>query len=105
MTPLLDALAVACTAAGLLAALAVLARTGRGMLALQVALDFWVAAGLMRLAGPPSWSRLGSVAAIVALRQLLAWAIRSSTAGGAGSVLAGLTIRPAWRRPPRPPGD
>jgi hypothetical protein len=105
VTLLLESLALACTAAGLVAGLVVLARTGRGLPALQVALDFWIAAGLLRLAGPPSWPALAGAAAVVALRQLLGWRLRASAATGAGSVLADLVVRPARRTRHHPPGD
>jgi hypothetical protein len=105
VTRLLESLALTCTAAGLVAGLLVLARTGKGLPALRVALDFWVAAGLLRLAGPPSWPALAGAAAVVALRQLLGLGLRASAATGAGSVLAGLVVRPARRPRHHPPGD
>ncbi len=105
MTQLLDTLALVCTAGGLLAGVVVLGRTGDGLLALRVALELWTAAGLLRLAGPPSWPRLAGAAAIVALRQLLGVGLRASTRTGAGSVLVDLLIRPAWRHRHRPMGE
>jgi hypothetical protein len=98
VTALLDRLALAITAGGLVAGLVVVARTGKALLALRVALELWTAAGLLRLAGPPSWPRLTGAAAVIALRQLLGLGLRASTASGTGSALVDRLIRPAWRR-------
>jgi hypothetical protein len=105
VTRLTEFLALACTAAGPLAGLVVLARTRRGLPALQVVLDLWLAAGLLRLAGPPSWATLAGVAAVVALRQLLGPGLRAAATTGAGSVLAELVVRPPRRSRRHPPGD
>ena len=106
MTALLEALALSCTAAGFLAGLVVLARTGDGLLALRVALDLWTAAALLRLAGPPSWSWLGGAAAIIALRELLGLGLRASTGTGPALVArasARLRRRGSWPSAPRTP--
>lgn len=71
----LDGLAVGITAAGLLAASVVLAATRRPQLALEVLLDFLLAAGLLRLTGHPDWATLGTAAAIVALRRLVGFGL------------------------------
>lgn len=79
MSPrLLNTLAMLCTGGGLIAGLIAFAATGRGIPALRLALEFWTAAGLIRLAGPPSWPQLGSAAAIVAVRQLISLGLRDS---------------------------
>ncbi|MEU3413057.1 hypothetical protein ABZ760_17655 [Streptomyces sp. NPDC006658] len=59
------------TALGLVAAAAAwrLTHTVRGFLA--VLLDFLTAAGLLRLAGEPSWDSIVLAAAVIALRKLL----------------------------------
>ena len=71
MSQLWDQLAVLCTVAGLSAGLAVGLATRRVLLAIRVAVDFWVAAGLIRLSGDVSWQALLGAAGILALRQLL----------------------------------
>ncbi|MFC0005551.1 DUF1622 domain-containing protein [Micromonospora siamensis] len=77
---------LACVAAGLLAGLTALAVTRDGRAALRVALDLWLAAGLLRLALPPSWDQLLSAAAIVAVRQLVGLGM---SAGGARTPATG----------------
>ncbi|MFI7427663.1 hypothetical protein ACIBPB_11825 [Micromonospora sp. NPDC049836] len=71
MSTLVGYASLACVAAGLLAGLIALATTRDGRLALRVALDLWLAAGLLRLALPPSLDQLLSAAAIIAVRQLV----------------------------------
>ena len=76
MSGVLGAAALLVTGFGLLGAAAVLARSRDGRLALRVLLEFLTAAGLLRLAGNPGWAQIGSVAAVVALRQLLSLGLR-----------------------------
>jgi hypothetical protein len=85
MTDLISYASLACVAAGLLAGLLTLLTVRDGLLALRLALDLWLAAGLLRLALPPAWEQLLAAAAIVAVRQLV-----------------GLTLRPGHPRPPEP---
>ncbi len=54
-----------------MAAAAVLASTRQPREALAVLLEFLTAAGLLRLAGTPSWSSLLTAAVIIALRRLI----------------------------------
>ncbi len=82
MTAVLDLLALVCTGGGLIAGVAVLARTRQVLPAVAVSLDLWTAAGLLRLAGPPSWQRVAAAAAVVALRRLLAAGLRASAQEG-----------------------
>ena len=82
LTALFDTLSLLCTAAGVVAGLLVFAVTRRAGAALALALDFWLAAGLLRLAGPPSWQRIASAAAILAIRQLVNYARRHSAIRG-----------------------
>lgn len=103
MTEVIDALALLCTVAGLVAGVVVLGAGRDGLLAVQVALDFWTAAGLLRLAGPPSWQRLAAAAAIPALRQLLKLSLRSARSNGprtpnARSRRLHHALHPAWTR-------
>jgi hypothetical protein len=75
---LLDLAALLVTGAALLAAAVVLATTRQVRQALPVLLDLLTAAGLLRLAGTPSWTALLVTATIIALRHLLAGALRMS---------------------------
>lgn len=70
---LADPASLACTAIGIVAWLAAGLRTGRWRAGVPLTLEFWTAAGLLRLAGEPSWARIATVAAIVAARKLLTW--------------------------------
>jgi hypothetical protein len=76
--------ALVVTAGGLVAGAVVLAATRRGVLALQVLLDFLLAAGLLRLTGHPGWAALGAAAGVVVLRRLVGFGFRAG--------------RPPWRR-------
>ena len=67
----LTAAALVLTAAGLCAGLAVAAAGRHPLLALTVALELWLAAGLLRLADQRSWRAIATAAAIVAMRKLL----------------------------------
>jgi hypothetical protein len=78
MSELGDQLAVLCVALGVSAGAAVLLATRQALFAIRVAVDFWVAAGLIRLTGDVTWSTLASAAGIVAIRQLLNLALRLS---------------------------
>ncbi|BCJ70289.1 DUF1622 domain-containing protein [Polymorphospora rubra] len=75
MTTLVGYASLACVAAGIVAAGVVLLVSRSGRLALRVALDLWVAAGLLRLALPPQWDQLLGTAAIIAVRQLVTVAL------------------------------
>lgn len=118
MKALEDVTALAALGTGLAALLAgalVLAVTRRPLPALAVLLELLLAAGLLRLAGDPSWQVILSAAAIVALRRLLGTALpsgacdRSLRRGGAGggrlrrladrarASVSEHLVRPAWR--------
>lgn len=68
---LLNLAALLTTAAAVAAAALALARTRRLRVALPVLLDLFTAAGLIRLAGVPSWPTLLVTALVIALRRLL----------------------------------
>ncbi|MET8529334.1 hypothetical protein [Micromonospora sp. NPDC005172] len=85
---MIDALVEAVTAVALVAGVVTALCTGDVRVAVRVLLDLLTAAGLLRLAGEPAWGRLAAVAAIVALRQLLA---------------AALSHPPPWSRRQSPP--
>ena len=63
------------TAAGLVVAVVALARTRRIPLSLALLLDFFTAASLLRLAGPPTWSSLAA-ALTFTIRQLASRGLR-----------------------------
>lgn len=76
MTALLQYASLLCVAAGLVCG-AIALPAGRDVLgALRVALDFWVAAGLIRLALPGTLTSLLGVAIIIAIRQVVVAALR-----------------------------
>lgn len=75
--------ALFCVVAGFLAGLVALLAVRDARLALRIALDLWLAAGLLRLALPPSWQSLLAAAAIVAIRQLVTRTLTAGTSGEA----------------------
>ena len=72
-----DGAALGVTVVGLLAAAVVLAAERRPLTALQVLLDFLLAAGLLRLTGRPGWPALATAAAVVAVRRLVGSGLRA----------------------------
>ena len=80
MTTAAHAAALIVTAAGLVAAAVALAGTRQVPLSLAVLLDFFTAASLLRLAGPPTWSALGAAALTIIIRQLASRSLRSAQA-------------------------
>ncbi len=113
MTVLLASLtgpaALAINAAALVVGALTLAVTRRPALALSVLLDLFLAAGLLRLAGEPSWQTIAMAAAIVGLRRLIGVGLRlgasswPSSVGGheppsSRSRAVRHLLRPAWRR-------
>lgn len=59
---------------GLLAA-AAMALRGQWREGVLLGLGFWVAAGLLKLAITTTWAAIASAAAIIALRQMVMWAL------------------------------
>jgi hypothetical protein len=88
VTAALQYAALACVLAGLVSGglAAVIARDVR--IGLRVALDLWLAAGLLRLAMPQSDDQLLAAAAIIAVRQLVVAALRRSPSRMAQSVVS-----------------
>jgi hypothetical protein len=80
----LDALALAISAAGIAIAMIAASATGQARAGILPLLELWTAAGLLRLAGAPSWSRIASVAAVIAIRKLVMVGLRRSTPTSAG---------------------
>ncbi len=99
------ALALLVTATALAAGLVALVATRRPAAALPVLLDLLVAAGLLRLVGEPSWQALATAAAILVVRRLIGFGLRTgghtwaSTRPDRPSRLLDLRrlVRPAWR--------
>jgi len=79
MTAVLGPVALAITAAGLVAPAVTLAATRRPLLAVTVLLDFVLAAGLLRLTGHPGWPALAGAAAVVVLRRLVGFGLRAGS--------------------------
>lgn len=71
--------ALPCTVLGLLSAAAALAATRDARLSVKVLLEFLLAAGLLRLVGDPSPQAIASAAAVIAIRQLLAFGLRQTS--------------------------
>ncbi|CAM5338646.1 DUF1622 domain-containing protein [Streptomyces griseomycini] len=78
MTALLHLAALAATAFGLVASAVVLVAARRLMIGLAVLLDFLIAAGLLRLAGEPSWDAIVTAATVIAVRKLVTAGLRLS---------------------------
>ena len=96
----LAAMGVGLTA--LVAAALTLAVTRRPALALSVLLDLLMAAGLLRLVGQPTWQALATAAAIILLRRLIGFGLR--TGGRTWAVTRPdrapdlrRLLRPVWR--------
>lgn len=62
---------MALVAGGILCTAAIALSTGRWREAAGAGLELWLAAGLLRLSGVPSWQGIGSAAAIVLIRKLV----------------------------------
>ena len=95
-------LALLVTAAALIAGLVALVSTRSPAAALPVFLDLLVAAGLLRLVGQPSWQALATAAAIILLRRLIGFGLRTGGRTWASTRPDGLPdlrrlVRPAWR--------
>ena len=75
MSAVVQYAALCCVAAGLISGAMALLRTGDVGVALRVALDLWLAAGLLRLALVGGWEQVLSAAAIVAVRHLVGRAL------------------------------
>jgi hypothetical protein len=81
MTTIIHDAALLVTAAGVVVGGLALAKTRQIPLSLAVLLDFFTAAGLLRLVGPPTWSRLATVALTITVRQLASRGLRAAQAG------------------------
>ncbi|PWW22081.1 uncharacterized protein DUF1622 [Geodermatophilus normandii] len=75
--PVPGLLALGVSALALVAGTVALAATRSPALALGVFLDLLLAAGLLRLAAEPTWTSLGTAAAVVLLRRLIGAGLRA----------------------------
>jgi len=102
MTNVVHAAALLTTAAGIAVAAVALATTRQIPLSLALLLDFFTAASLLRLAGPPTWSVIGTAALTIVIRQLASRGLRAAQRSGHPGViqwrLRASTIREAFRR-------
>ncbi|GAB2584755.1 hypothetical protein Aab01nite_53770 [Paractinoplanes abujensis] len=76
MTIVLQYVSLACVVAGLISGAVAVAVSHDVRIGLQIALDLWVAAGLIRLGLPASAEQLLAAAAIIVVRQLVGSALR-----------------------------
>ncbi|MFJ9590439.1 hypothetical protein [Streptomyces acidicola] len=76
MTMLLAQTALVVTALGLVSAVCVAVRMRQVQPAVAVLTDFLVAAGLIHLAGRPSWTSLATAAAVIGVRLLVNSSLR-----------------------------
>lgn len=76
-----DAAALVVTVSGLVV-MAIAAFIGAWRMGLKVAVDLWLAAGLLRLGFEPDFDRLAPAAAIVAVRQVVGIGLRISGSVG-----------------------
>lgn len=79
--------ALLCTTAGIIAGLLAVTRTRQLVASLRLAVEFWAAAGLLRLGSDSAWPTVAAAAGILAIRQLINFGIHQSH---------GLEI--SWRR-------
>jgi hypothetical protein len=78
-----------CVAAGLICGTLALMVSRRFLVGLRVALDFWLAAGLLRLVEPATLTSLLGTALIIAIRQAVSAALRSSKPGPSSTYARG----------------
>jgi hypothetical protein len=77
VTPILHYASLICVAAGLICGVLTMLVARDVRVALRVALDLWLAAGLLRLALPAAAPQLLATAVIIGVRQLVGLALRS----------------------------
>ncbi|MEV0459474.1 hypothetical protein [Catellatospora methionotrophica] len=72
--------ALLCVTAGIAAGALMFARRHSGRMALSVAMDFWLAAGLLTLSVASTWAAILTAAVIIALRRTLVLALAQGRA-------------------------
>jgi hypothetical protein len=85
MNAIVKEAALVLTIAGLAVGGLTLARTRQIPLSLSVLLDFFVAAGLLRLVGPPTWPTLATAALGLTVRQVANRGLRVAKTARYGS--------------------
>jgi hypothetical protein len=85
VTTIIRYASLACVAAGLISGALALIVARDIRVALRVALDLWLAAGLLRLALPSTAAQLLGAAAIILVRQLVGVALRRPAARESGA--------------------
>jgi hypothetical protein len=73
MTDLLETSSLILATAGVIALAFVASPLATRKTAVPVTMELWTAAGLLRLCGEPSWTRIATAAAIIAVRRLVLW--------------------------------
>ncbi|MEX0790059.1 MAG: hypothetical protein WD178_04715 [Actinomycetota bacterium] len=68
---MLQMMAMALVAGGVVCGAIIILTTRNWHAAAGAGLELWLAAGLLRLAGPPSWQGIAMAAALIAVRRLL----------------------------------
>ncbi|ROO85105.1 hypothetical protein EDD29_2640 [Actinocorallia herbida] len=91
--------ALACVAAGLVAGAVTAVVSRDGQTGLKVALDFWLAAGLLNLGVAPGWEGPAVAASILVVRRLVGATLARP------AVRFGDVLRPPAAPRPRPPAD
>ena len=81
MTGVVHTAALLCVAAGLIAGAACGLSARDGRLALRVALDLWLAAGLLNLTAARDWSSLAAASLIILVRQTAFFGLRHPPGG------------------------
>jgi hypothetical protein len=71
MASTFDSLSLSCVVAGLMVVVLSSSFLSQWQIGIPIAMEFWTAAGLLQLAGEPSWTRIMMVAVIVAVRRLI----------------------------------
>ena len=97
--------------AAVVSGLVALAATRRPALALGILLDLLIAAGLLRLAGNPSWQAIATTTVVIALRHLVSYGLRLGARSWEGTraprperparrydEAARRLLHPAWRQ-------
>lgn len=80
MTTLVHTASLACVVAGLIAGAITGIAVSDGRFAQRVALDFWLAAGLLNLTAARDWESLAAATLILAVRQTASFALQHAPA-------------------------
>lgn len=81
MTTVVASAAALVTAAGLVVLVGGVLRTRQLAASFALALDFWLGAGLLRLAARPGWGDLAVTAVVLVVRRVVGRALRARPLG------------------------